>query len=371
MYVDTRRVESSAAAEFYLTAVPSPSTSASRQGRDVFAAIRRVLSAADARILQERVFATAGSVDELAAARAEEYEALDDGTPPAWLAATGGATGPLSGVQVHAVRSDQSARTLTLGGQARGRVLPIPGGQFVTLSGLTAPEAGDASSQARAIFEKAEAMLRRVGGDMHSVARTWVWLEDILSWYAEFNRVRTGFFSERGLLNGQRGGGKLPASTGIGIGPAGQGRCALDVVAVVGAHQSFQHFLAAGRQDSAYKYGSAFSRALRTKAPAGEIVFISGTAAIDAKGATRHVGDIDGQIRMTIDNVRAVLEGAGCSDADMVQAIAYCKTPGVEEAFLKMRESLPWPFITTICDICREDLLFEIEAAASPGAKKA
>jgi hypothetical protein len=56
-----------------------------------------------------------------------------------------------------------------------------------------------------------------------------------------------------------------------------------------------------------------------------------------------------------------------CIDEDVVQVIAYCKTTEVERTFnSSFRDTLPWPWITVICDICREDLLFEIEATAMP-----
>ena len=370
MDIDTRVMESAGATELYVTGVPSPGLPVDRQGDEVFGAIRSTLAAAGARILQERVFAARDAAEALAPIRAKAYGDLDDGTPPAWLAVAPGLTGPLAGVQVHAVRSAQKPRLLQLNGSFCGRALRCGGGEFLALSGLTAPEAGDAPRQARAMFEKAEAILRQAGGDMRSVVRTWVWLGDILSWYGDFNRVRNEFFLERGLLNGKPGGDRLPASTGIGIGPAATARCALDVVAVLGAEPSAQFLRAAGRQDSAFKYGSAFSRASRTRTPAGEAVFVSGTAAINADGVTQFVGDCDGQIRMTLDNVRAVLRETQCDDRDVVHAIAYCKTPAVEQAFQKVRRKLPWPWVVMICDICRDDLLFEVEATACPGAGK-
>ena len=53
-----------------------------------------------------------------------------------------------------------------------------------------------------------------------------------------------------------------------------------------------------------------------------------------------------------------------CSDEDVVHVIAYCKTTEVEKVFNNYKKTLNWPWITVICDICRPDLLFEIEAAA-------
>jgi hypothetical protein len=54
------------------------------------------------------------------------------------------------------------------------------------------------------------------------------------------------------------------------------------------------------------------------------------------------------------------------NEKDLVQVIAYCKTTEVEQVFNSIKGNLDWPWITVICDICRHDLLFEIEAAAMP-----
>lgn len=99
-------------------------------------------------------------------------------------------------------------------------------------------------------------------------------------------------------------------------------------------------------------------------------MFVSGTASIDAKGATTHVGDAGGQIEATIENVRAVLRDMNCADTDVVQVVAYCKTTEVEDIFEKLKSRLDWPWLTVICDICRDDLLFEIKTMAMPQQKR-
>jgi len=121
-----------------------------------------------------------------------------------------------------------------------------------------------------------------------------------------------------------------------------------------------------GKQQCALEYGSAFSRASRTVTPAGQTVFVSGTASIDANGATINTNDAAGQINTTIENVRAVLRDTHCRDEDVVQVAAYCKTTEVEKIFNEVKDSLAWPWVTVICDICRPELLFEIEATAMP-----
>ena len=55
-----------------------------------------------------------------------------------------------------------------------------------------------------------------------------------------------------------------------------------------------------------------------------------------------------------------------CGDEDVIQVVAYCKTTDVEDIFKALDDKPSWPWVTVICDVCRDDLLFEIEAAAIP-----
>jgi len=378
MTIEVRTIESTEAAEIHITAVPSLAAAAEKQAEEVFSGIQNVLRTTEARLLEERVFASESALDRIGPIRARIYGDLDDGVPPTRLVVpqarslchASSEIGEMAGVQVHAIRCDQAPEPLRLGKSPCGRSVSLKDGGYVAVSGLSAPEVGSAPEQAWRVYEKAESVLKRVGADMRSVARTWVWLDDILSWYDDFNRVRNRFFLERGLLDGRPDGGRPPASTGIGISLAGGARCGLDLIAIFGKSGSLQHYRAAGNQGFPYKYGSAFSRASRAITPTGETVFVSGTAAIDAHGTTQHVGDARAQIEVTIAHVRAVLKEMDCTDQDVVQATVYCRNAEVEAVFRTSQTNLVWPHITVFADICRDNLLFEIEATACPGARK-
>jgi enamine deaminase RidA (YjgF/YER057c/UK114 family) len=368
MQLDVRGVQSPQAMELYVTAIPTASAAPQEQAGEVFSAIRKLLAQRGGRIFQERVFASASAVDLLRGIRSRCYGDLDDAVSAAWLAAPEEAG--LVAVQVHAVCGGLKPRPIRLNGSVAGRALEVNGCRWITASGLCAKEAGDASAQTRASFEKAEAILKQAGGDMRSIARTWIFMDDILSWYDQFNQTRTGFFVERGVLgNGVEN--RMPASTGIGVSPAGGGKCLVDLFAVVGGDGCIQRHHAAGKQRSAFEYGSAFARASLAKTPAGRTVFVSGTAAIDTAGKTCFVNDISGQIRMTMENVNAVLRDTECRGDEVVQAIAYCATAKVKEAFeAEWRGRFEWPWVTLIGEVCRDDLLFEVEVTACPGAKR-
>jgi enamine deaminase RidA (YjgF/YER057c/UK114 family) len=357
MSIAVRRIESSHAAELYVTVTPTD------RGRDIFGAISDLLREEEAWICQERVFAPQRELAGLREIRSRAYAGLNDPVEPAWLDAED-ADGVMPGVQVHAIRAASRPQILSADG-AHARLFEIDGCRWLTAGGLRAPKAGDAPAQARASFEKAEILLRKAGADLHAVARTWIFMDDILSWYDQFNEIRNTLFRERGILD-PIGGGQMPASTGIGVRPADGARCSIDLFAVMGPNGPVQWYGAAGRQRSAYEYGSAFARAVAARTPGGRTVFVSGTAAIDDAGVTCCLNDRLGQIRMTLENVSAILRQLSVRQEDVVQAIAYCADPETQTAFTRhARDELPWPWLTMIGDVCRPDLFFEVEVTAA------
>ncbi|MGD0140897.1 MAG: RidA family protein [Tepidisphaeraceae bacterium] len=360
-----RSIESESGRELFVTVRPDPAQPLSEQAL-AFAAIRETLQKHRAWIAQERIYAPADGMEMLAESRARHYREYDDGVEPAWL--VGGPETVIRGVQVYAVAS--RPQPLTVNGRRCARLIRHNGCRWITASALPAHPISTPEAQTRQAFEDTEALLKQAGGDLTCVARTWFHLADILDWYPRFNDTRTRFFVERGLLKPGNG-VRLPASTGIGVHPANNRTVLMDAFAVVGdpacpaapggclcKHQ------ATGHQRSAFAYGSSFARAATVCTPAGRTVFVSGTAAIDSNGQTCHVGDVPGQIRMTIDCLHAALRDQLCSPRDVVQAIAYCKSAEVEACFRHWMGEISWPWIAVRGDICRGDLAFEAEITA-------
>ena len=363
--IHTHSIESPGATEIYISAAPIESASPAEHAEEIFSGISEILRSKKAHIFQERVFAAQDAMEIIYNARSKAYGKLDDGVAPSLLVEQEGLLGPIAGVQDHAIICENKPEVVRLNEIDCGRILHMPGRAYLSLSSISGQQGKEITTHAQEMLEKAEAALIKFGADFLSVPRTWMWLKDILSWYDEFNQVRNEFFTERGLIGaGTRQ--SMPASTGIGLGPADGGDCSMDLMAVLEPTNCTKYLQAGGKQQSALDYGSAFSRASKTDTPAGQTVFVSGTASIDADGATTNIDDAQGQIKDTIENVRAVLADMLCIDEDVVQVIAYCKTTDVEMAFNSFRDTLPWPWITVICDICRDDLLFEIEATAMP-----
>ncbi len=364
MKIDTRKIKSDEAVEIYITASVTPNVALKKQANELFSSIRQVLESEGAHILQERVLGTDSALQIAQVVRADVYGSYDDGVEPAWLVVPEGINGQLAGVQVHALSAGGRPKILRSGTMPCGRLVHVGDNDYLTISCIQAPEARQAAKQTQLMLEKAEAVLKQAGTDMHSVPRTWMWLGDILSWYNKFNKTRNRFFAERGLI-GNGTVNRMPASTGIGIVPRNGAICGMDLVAVVGPNKSIEYLNAGGNQNSALKYGSAFSRASRVKTPAGTTLFVSGTASIGMNGKTTNIGDAQKQIEESINNVRAVLREMQGGDNDVVQATAYCKTAEAEKLFLNEYGNLAWPTLTAVADICRDDLLFEIEATAA------
>ncbi|MFH0864794.1 MAG: Rid family hydrolase, partial [Bacteroidota bacterium] len=74
-----------------------------------------------------------------------------------------------------------------------------------------------------------------------------------------------------------------------------------------------------------YEKPSAFSRGIRVDMNGVTFIFISGTASIDEKGKTVHVGDFEKQTLRTYDNIKKLLEEEGATWKDVVKTTVYIK----------------------------------------------
>jgi enamine deaminase RidA (YjgF/YER057c/UK114 family) len=205
-----------------------------------------------------------------------------------------------------------------------------------------------------------------MGTSMTRIARTWLWIDPIYTWYRDLNKARNICFSQQGLIAADGRPVHLPASTGIGLHPV-LGDISLEAIATIDG-PSPTTLAAGGKQNCALDYGSAFSRAATLRTPSGDTCYVSGTAAIDAAGKTVFLGDREGQVVDTIRNVRAVLKQLAVTEADVVQGVAYCIDSQVVDIWNRLNPG--WPLAVVLADICRDDLLFEIELAACPGAHR-
>jgi enamine deaminase RidA (YjgF/YER057c/UK114 family) len=323
-------------------------------------------------VLQERVFGDLRVSPVVARARARATgESETWAVPPTFVEGAPVGRDSLAGVHVLAVRAE-SNRLVREGPCVLGRVVEVAGARLLGLAdvgrAVAAGPARDPAEDAGATIDAAERMLAREGFSFRDVARTWYYLRDILDWYGPFNAVRNAAFRRMGLT-GPGGDGAIPASTGIDGRNSRGAWCALDLVAAqpVNGRPLDMRRLRNRRQNEAPEYGSAFARGMALTVGDHKYLFISGTASIDDHGATVHVGDFEAQTTQTIEAISTLLEGAGASLGDVRQATAFIKNPSDLRSFerLSQRAGLDQvPPVVTVADVCREDLLVEIDATA-------
>jgi len=288
-------------------------------------------------------------------------------TPLTWVQG-GPGTERLGGLYAHGVTA-ACVTPLVLEGHVVGTAVEGPYATEVRLSGLYARDVtAPREVQARATFELMEEALALVGMDFGHVVRTWLFLDDILDWYGEFNHVRTTFFHERGVFDHL-----VPASTGIGgSNPAGAAMMT-GVYAVRGKHPEVcAQAVPSPLQCPALEYGSSFSRAVEVAMPDLKRLLISGTASIEPGGRTEHVGEVLAQTGLTCEVVAAILESRGMGWEDVTRATAYVRhasDAGVFEEHRAASGMPPLPVIVAHNVICRDDLLFELEVDATQAVR--
>lgn len=276
---------------------------------------------------------------------------------------------PLAGMHVFAV-AGTPVESLRLNDRLVGRVFSDHWARHVLLGdvGPNSPQI-DKAAQSRQMFDNLVAALHAGRMTFANVARTWFFLDDILSWYGPFNAVRTGFFREHGVFEQL-----VPASTGV------SGRNVERSAGVCGAWASeplngafTMREIKSPRQCPAPNYGSSFSRAVELGTPALRRLMVSGTASIAPGGESVSPDDLEAQIDLTMDVIRAILVSRSMDFSDGSRVTAYFKRPEYAAVFDQWRARLglaEWPVVYAVADICRDELLFELEidalAAAGP-----
>jgi len=222
-------------------------------------------------------------------------------------------------------------------------------------SGATAYE------QTLGMFGLAEDLLRRAGMEFRDVVRTWIHMREIERDYGDLNRARRAFFDERRI-------DPVPASTGIGGGPVPEGhQLCLGVYAVKAGRPLARTVMTSPTLNEAAQYGADFVRGMKMVETNKVALHVSGTASIDERGRTVHVGDFAAQADRMLLNIAALLERQGTNFGDVVAAITYLKHPADAG---RLREKLNaagfagFPHALVCAPICRPDLLCETEALA-------
>jgi enamine deaminase RidA (YjgF/YER057c/UK114 family) len=236
-------------------------------------------------------------------------------------------------------------------------------------------------------FQHLGHQLEQNGFQTGQIVRIWIYQGHLVlpegktQRYKELNRARTDVFKGVEFLKdflplGSLG-GIYPASTGIGaddvdvvIGAIAVSTCRKDFIAVP---------LENPNQTSAFDYGAVyspqspkFSRAMAITAGDSCLVFISGTASI-TESESRFPENPEKQTEQTLDNIAALIDGKNLerhgisgfvSDlSHLKSARVYVKRPNELAVIKKVcgQRLGNIPILYTIADVCRPELLVEIE----------
>jgi enamine deaminase RidA (YjgF/YER057c/UK114 family) len=232
--------------------------------------------------------------------------------------------------------------------------------------------------------------LAGAGSSFQRVVRTWFYVGGITESeagaqrYQELNRARTDFYRDVQFncssLSSAASGGVYPASTGIGM--SGSGLVASCMALETSRKDVLMLPLENPQQTPAYTYdpehspqSPKFSRAVALVLGNYVTTWVSGTASI-VDSESRHLGDPEKQTTQTIDNIERLiatknfeahgLKGAGARLHDLAKIRVYLKRPqdlAKCRAVCERRLGLV-PAIYAVADICRPELLVEIEGVA-------
>jgi enamine deaminase RidA (YjgF/YER057c/UK114 family) len=360
--------------EYYVTCFPEDSGDSKDQIPEVYARISEFLEGLGAEVVSERCYGETAVFPAVKATRTELYKqhGLEyEGS----LSFVGGTPIPkrgLAGLQLWAIQAvDRPAvRTMAVDGNPVGRKFSHHGISYASVASVEPSAVGHYSpnlkDHAASMFQESARILNSYGLSYRDVARTWIYLPQLLCWYDDFNAARREVYKQFGLADGARP-FWLPASTGIqGQSPRGY-ECMMDLLAVSGRADSGHRLemLNSPLQCEAYDYGSFFSRAVELRDESVSRIFVSGTASIDSQGNTVFKDDPKGQIRFTLQVVSELIGTRGHSLADMAHCVAFFKNSEYIGAFMDVAEEQGLDarvVVQTVADVCRNDLLFEMEA---------
>ena len=239
-------------------------------------------------------------------------------------------------------------------------------------------------------FELMSRSLGTRGFRFDQVVRTWLYLGDIVGpegdtqRYKELNRARTDFYRDIrfGTEHTPPGWNKpfFPASTGIGT----EGRdISMGCIALASDRKDLLTIPLENPQqtaafDYAHQYGPQspkFARAMVVAAGDTATTFVSGTASITAS-ETRYLDDLQGQTRQTLENIEALIAEENFCRHGMPGLGATLRHLALMRVYVKRQEDYAAvqavcqerlgevPTIYVVGDVCRPELLVEIEGIA-------
>jgi enamine deaminase RidA (YjgF/YER057c/UK114 family) len=328
---------------------------------DLFESVNTFLKKENAQIITQDFFGSCTFYKSCITSLEKVFKSIE--WPVTWIEGNESESEKITGTQILAL-SGVSLTPITIDNRIVGNSYTSDGGKICYLGGLLPDHTSRSNmDQTSVVFQNMEKALNSVGMDFSHVVRTWLYINNILDWYDDFNIVRTDFFNKRNVFEGL-----VPASTGVGVANPESAALVAEVLAIKPDSDKIQiEKVGSPLQCPATDYKSSFSRAVEVKFSDYKRLYISGTASIDGDGNTIYVGDVKKQIARTMEVVEAILKSREMDWTDVSRAIAYF--PDLSKAYLLedycKQNAIPhMPLAIAHGDICRDDLLFEIEVDA-------
>lgn len=224
---------------------------------------------------------------------------------------------------------------------------------------------GNSATQTTYLLESYEADLEKYCATLRdNCLRTWFFVRDVDTQYMGMVKARKENFIAQGLTEQTH----YIASTGIqGLPADPHAIIQLGAYSLTGMETKQIHYLyAPSHLNPTCEYGVTFERGTVVEYGDRAHALISGTASINNKGEVIHVGDIDGQTRRMIENVKVLLDEGGFAEADVAQIIVYirdlCDFERVKQLINEHYANVPQIF--TLAPVCRPEWLVEMECIA-------
>lgn len=255
-------------------------------------------------------------------------------------------------------------------------ILENNNGRFLYAGGLQSDVVNKRiDAQSEEVLGWVEGLLAFHRFPINSIIRQWNYIEQITGFQGEnqhyqiFNNARSAFYEKAVWPQG------YPAATGIGTNVGG---VLIDLdAAVFTSPDAFSTPINNKLQVAAHAYSESvlknaqnrkttpkFERAKSMTFGARRLIYISGTAAIRGEESLKGVG-LGKQLHTTMENIAQLTERA-----TLQQLRVYLKSSGdYEQTHLLMqdlmrRNRLSIPISYVCADVCREELLIEIEGIA-------
>lgn len=348
--------------------------------RGVYQERVRQLAGEGVSVVYEKVFGALSSRSGFTSMRAAAYQESGRPVPPmTYVEGMPVPAGLLSGVVIYGIESasDAPVEIRYLGGAGdgspRASLVVTADERALHLCEVIGREAPGRSpfTQFLEALDGAREFIVEQGFTPGDIVRTWFYLAEIERDYQQFNDARREFFTQNQIAFTPDA-NELPASTGIQGRSAEGGLVTADVFCIdkSESRRSFRRIssnLQSEPDGLTYQYKPTFSRGMLVSGGGHEMLHVSGTASINEVGATLHPGDPAAQIRLTLKVVTALLEQNGFGIEDLCQVTYFFKDGEVYSHFEEVRRELGYQDITGPCviaDVCRDDLLFEMDGIA-------